>query len=151
MTRRESSNVTLRVLAVGKALVLLSLALLHIYWAAGGKLGMASAIPTLGGKPVINPSVWATLAVAAALAAAAAITFASTGALQPMAPAWIVRSGLVVLTLVFAARCIGDFRLIGFTKQVHDTAFAQMDTFLYSPLCGLLALSCCALVVLGDP
>ena len=141
----------MRVLAVGKALVLLSLSLLHVYWATGGKLGMGAVIPTVGGKPVFSPSVWATLAVAAALAAAATITFAATGALRPIAPAWIVRSGLVVLTVVFGARCIGDFRLIGFTKQVHDTAFAQMDTFVYSPLCGLLALCCCALVVLGDP
>jgi hypothetical protein len=141
----------MRVLAAGTALVLLSLALLHIYWAAGGKLGMGSVIPTVGGKPVFSPSVWATLAVAAALFAAAAVAFAATGALRPIAPAWIVRSGLVVLTLVFLARCIGDFRLIGFSKQVHDTAFAQMDTFIYSPLCGLLALCCCALVVVGEP
>jgi hypothetical protein len=141
----------MRVLAVGTALVLLSLALLHIYWAAGGRLGLGSVIPTVGGKPVFSPSVWATLAVAAALIAAAAVAFGATGALRPIAPAWIVRSGLVVLTLVFLARCIGDFRLIGLSKHVHDTAFAQMDTFIYSPLCGLLALCCGALVVLGDP
>jgi hypothetical protein len=150
MARRESDN-TMRIVAVSTALVLVSLALLHVYWAAGGTLGKASVIPTLGGRPVIRPSVWATLAVATALGAAATITYAATGALRPIAPSWIVRSGLVVLALVFVARCVGDFHLIGFSKQVHDTAFAQMDTFLYSPLCGLLAVACGFLVVTGDP
>src|SRR5687768_8635800 len=56
MTRREASPVLMRVLAAGTALVLLSLALLHIYWAAGGNLGMGSVIPTVGGKPVFSPS-----------------------------------------------------------------------------------------------
>ena len=44
-----------------------------------------------------------------------------------------------LLAFVFAARAIGDFGLVGFFKTRGDGAFARLDTWVYSPLCLILA------------
>lgn len=132
----------MKALAILTTIVLGSLALLHVYWGFGGQWGLASAIPTVAGRPVFQPSGLASFVVATALAAAAALTFAATGAFRAFVPGWFVRTGLIVLTLVFTARCVGDLHLFGFAKTVTDTDFARMDTLVFSPLCALLAVAC---------
>src|ERR1051325_2280880 len=117
-------------LAIVTTLVLASLALLHVFWAAAGRWAMASVIPSESGRPTFTPSPAVMLAVAAALAAAAALTLGATGALRAIAPPWFVRIGLGTLAGVFLLRAVGDFRLLGFTKRVRGTAFARMDTLL---------------------
>jgi lipopolysaccharide/colanic/teichoic acid biosynthesis glycosyltransferase len=37
------------------------------------------------------------------------------------------------------ARAVGEFKYVGFFKRVRDSKFATLDTFVYSPLCLLLA------------
>jgi hypothetical protein len=37
------------------------------------------------------------------------------------------------------ARAIGDFKYLGLFKRVRGSRFATLDTFVYSPLCLLLA------------
>jgi hypothetical protein len=54
-----------------------------------------------------------------------------------------------VLAIIFAARALGDFRFVGFTKSVRDSRFARLDTRVYSPLCVLLAALACALAFGG--
>jgi hypothetical protein len=135
----------MRVLAVATSVVLLGLALLHGYWAAGGRRGIGAVIPTVDGRRTLNPSAFVTLIVAAALAIAATITLGATGMLSAVAPGWVIRTGLVVLTVVFGARAVGDFRLIGFTKRVRGTQFARLDTRVFAPLCAGLAAACAAL------
>ncbi len=53
------------------------------------------------------------------------------------------------ITMVFAARAIGDFDHVGFFKSERDSPFARRDTNLYSPmdlaispLAGYLAFIC---------
>jgi hypothetical protein len=137
-------------LAIITTLILGSLALVHVYWAAGGRRGMASVIPTESGRRVLNPSPFTTLVVAAALAVAAALTIGATGALHEIAPSWFVRTGLGVLAGVFLLRAVGDFRLIGFTKRVRDTAFARLDTMVFAPLSAALGIACGVLAWLAD-
>jgi hypothetical protein len=48
--------------------------------------------------------------------------------------------GVWVLSVVFALRAVGNLRSFGFFKTVKGTPFAEWDTWLYSPLCLLLAL-----------
>ena len=43
---------------------------------------------------------------------------------------------------VFLGRVVGDFRWFGVFKQMRGTAFAWWDTWLFVPLCLLLALGC---------
>jgi hypothetical protein len=136
----------MNILAVFTTAVFLALSVLHVYWALGGRRGTDVVIPTVNGRRTLNPSSLATLVIAVALAVAAALALGSTGILNWIAPAWLIRSGLVGLSLVFGLRAVGDFRLIGFTKRVTDTRFARLDTRLFSPLCAGLAAACAALV-----
>lgn len=105
------------------------LGLLHVWWALGGRIGSTAVIPTREGRRTFEPSRSATLAVAGALFAAALVVLH-------------MRTGLFVLSLVFAARAIGNLGTVGFSKTVRGTSFARWDTWLYSPLCLALAALC---------
>ena len=115
--------------AIPLTAILLALAALHVYWALGGRWGIAHTIPTINQRPVINPGPLATFVVAALLTLAAWLVASRT--LTTLAP-W-------TLSLVFALRAIGEFRLVGFFKRIKGTDFARWDTRLYSPLCLLMA------------
>ncbi|HMS86662.1 MAG TPA: DUF3995 domain-containing protein [Nitrospira sp.] len=122
--------------------VFLSISLVHVYWAVGGRVGQLAAIPERDGKPVFHPSTIMT-AVVALILALCAVLIAATGGLLALplpepALAWLTRALAVGLLL----RAIGDFRLVGFFKRVRDTRFAQLDTVLYSQLCLMLATGC---------
>ncbi len=108
------------------------IALVHVYWAFGGRAGAESAIPQRDGRPSFEPSPAATLAVAAGLAVVAAGIAASGRA------TW-GRIIALLAGLAFLARAIGDFRRVGLFKTEREGAFARNDTRLYTPLC--LALS----------
>ncbi len=116
------------------ALVLI--ALLHVFWAFGGQWGAAAAIPEIPGKgAAFRPGLLATLAVAAALTAAAYLVLAR---LEVLPRAWprALETGLFFTgAAVFGLRAIGEFRYVGFFARVRDTRFARMDRRLYSPLC----------------
>lgn len=146
--RRRVTRPTLGVVVAG---ALGALALLHVFWAVGGRTPGAAVIPEVEGRPSFRPGPGATLAVAAALVCAAALVLRQSRAargpgLEPRATGhtavlWLTR----LVGLVFVARAIGDFRLVGFFKSVRDTRFAAWDTWLYAPLC--LALGVAVLAI----
>lgn len=122
--------------------ILLLLAAIHVYWAAGGQAGKAAAVPTAEGRAVIKPSALSAAMVAAGLCVIVAILalridwlklpgFAG-GSIFVEVAAWLIAA-------VFALRAIGDFRYVGFFKRVRDSRFARLDTLAYSPLCAVLA------------
>jgi hypothetical protein len=122
--------------------ILLIVAAVHVYWAAGGKAGKG-AVPAANGRPVIKPSTFGTALVAVALCAMAALLALRIGWLdQPALPGngVVVQIGTWLMAAVFALRAIGDFRYVGFFKRIRDGAFARLDTLVYSPLCAFLAL-----------
>jgi hypothetical protein len=43
--------------------------------------------------------------------------------------------------MAFLLRAVGEFRLVGLFKRIRGTAFARWDTWLFSPLCLLIALA----------
>ncbi|KVP64587.1 DUF3995 domain-containing protein [Burkholderia ubonensis] len=120
---------------------LCAIALIHVYWACGGRVGKAAAIPELDGEPVLRPSAAGTFAVAAALLAGAGVIAARAGWLRASPHASAVAFATVALALIFAVRAIGDFRYVGFFKHIRGSRFARMDTLCYSPLCAALSLS----------
>lgn len=122
-------------LAGAIAFVFALLGALHVFWAAGGRWGMAAAVPETEGRAAFVPSRTATLAVAFALLGAALLVLARAAVLAHPLPGWLVRSATPVLGAVFVLRAVGDFRLVGFFKSVRGTRFAVLDTFLFSPLC----------------
>jgi Protein of unknown function (DUF3995) len=51
----------------------------------------------------------------------------------------LFEAGVWGLSLVFLLRAFGNFTTFGFFKTVTGTPFARLDTWLYSPLCLVLA------------
>jgi hypothetical protein len=124
-------------------LILLIIAAVHVYWAAGGKAGKGAAIPSANGRAVIKPSVFGTAMVAVALCAMAALLALRIGWLDlPALPGHgvVVETATWLVAAAFALRAIGDFRYVGFFKRIRDSRFARLDSLAYSPLCALLAL-----------
>jgi hypothetical protein len=117
------------------------LALIHAYWAVGGRAGVSAAVPELHDRPAFVPSALATLAVAVALAGCAVLVAVSAGLIFPsMRFAWVTWLTFA-LAFVLLARAVGDFRLVGFFKRVQGTTFARLDSAVYAPLCLALAVA----------
>lgn len=122
-----------------------ALAAVHLYWAAGGRVGWDAAIPMRNGEPLLRPGRGITLLVALGLATLAVLVLWRDGALTLPLPFGIARIATPLVALVFLARAIGDFRIVGWSKRLRGSRFARLDDILYSPLCLTLAL-CFALV-----
>ena len=57
LSAREAARKDATMIAGASAIgILLLLAAVHVYWAAGGKAGKAAAVPTAEGRAVIGPS-----------------------------------------------------------------------------------------------
>lgn len=119
-------------LALSISAVLLALAMLHVYWAAGGRAGRAAAVPELpepGGRKAFDPTPGATLLVALALTLAALVVLGRARLWTPSAvPPTVFDAGTWLLAAVFLLRAVGDFRLVGFFKRVRGTRFAARET-----------------------
>jgi len=63
-------------------------------------------------------------------------------------PRWLFRAGTWTLVVVFSGRIVGDFRWFGIFKRVTGTPFAWWDTWVYVPLCALLALAVLVVAIL---
>jgi len=118
----------------------LLLGLVHLYWATGGEYGIDKAIPTFKGKPAIAPGPILTAIVGLALIGIGGISYLlGNEGLKSMAYAnYVIYIGWF-LSVVFIARAIGDFKLVGFFKKETTSEFARYDTRYYSPLCVALS------------
>jgi len=116
------------------------LSLLHAHWACGGIWGRAAAVPERDGRPVFTPSRLACGLVALGLAGCGALVAALAGWLSLPMGHGLRRGSGYAMAILFLARAIGDFRLVGFFKRQQGTRFADLDTRLYSPLCLALSL-----------
>jgi hypothetical protein len=127
------------------AAAFISIAALHVYWAARGMAGgdaatVGGAVPVRAdGSPLFRPGPLATLAVAVLLAAAAVVVLGRAGVVALVAPVILYRVATWVLGIVLLLRAIGDFRYVGIFRRERHSRFAAMDTVLYTPLCALLA------------
>ena len=80
-----------------------------------------------------------------ALSLAVLLCVMRAGWLLPGVPGWVSQAGVGAVSLAFGLRALGDFRYVGFSKRVRDGVFARRDTWLYSPLCALIAILALAL------
>jgi len=110
-------------------------AVLHIYWAFGGRRGFYAAIPTDEGEFVFRPEPLGLFGVGLGLALAGLVLLVRIGILGSTEPRLLFEWAIWLIAAVFLLRALGDFRYIGFTKKVWETRFARLDTYLYSPLC----------------
>jgi hypothetical protein len=126
--------------------VLMSLGLLHLYWAFGQRSVGTAFIPEVGGRPSFVPTGFATVVVASLLFAAALLVFGRLYRWGEPAVGWIFTWGAAGVAMAFFLRAVGDFRLVGFFKRVRGTTFAMWDSRLFSPLCLGLALAVLAVI-----
>ena len=134
----------IRILGILLAGIFAVISLFHLYWAAGGAFGSSVAVPSVavpsrGNVRVFKPSAGGTILVALAFLLAVAVILGRLGFLGDIVPHRIFRWGTWAIAVIFFLRAIGEFRLVGFFKQVSDTPFAHWDTWLFSPLCLTIA------------
>jgi hypothetical protein len=123
--------------------VFVQLALLHVFWAVGGRWGSAVAVPEIDGRPAFVPGRAATLMVAGLLVlAGATIALRSRIVALDGVPPRLVAVATWTLASVFALRAAGNLHTFGFFKTVRATRFARLDTRVFSPLCLAIALGC---------
>lgn len=130
-----------RVVGTLAAAVLFGLGTLHCYWAAGGQWATDVTIPKRGRETLFTPGPAATLLVALSLYAAALVLLGHLGLWGRGLPRWLFSAGTWTLVAVFSGRVVGDFRWFGIFKRDTRTAFTWWDTWVYVPLCVLLALA----------
>jgi hypothetical protein len=126
--------------AIPLAGILGGLCILHAYWALGGRWGSAYTMPTVNGRRVFDPSPLATWMVCGLLGLAVIVVMGKAGWIGASPFPVLFDFGVWGLGLVFALRAIGNLRTFGFFKTLTGTPFAEWDTWVYSPLCLLLAL-----------
>lgn len=122
-------------IALLTGLVLFVLASLHFHWAAGGKVPSDAVIPHRDGRPLLRPGRGGSALVGVLLCGAGALVIAVAGGIGGD---WPIRF-CFALAGVMLLRAAGDFRYVGFFKQVREGRFAALDTKFYSPLCLALA------------
>ena len=123
--------------------IFLLIALLHFYWAFGGKWGLEAAMPVPAQETYQSMSLIMTLAtivVAVGLLGFAFITLLNYknffGLTIP--PHWITRL-TASIGFIFLARAIGDFNYCGLFRKIKEGVFAEGDRKIYTPLCLYLA------------
>ena len=126
--------------------VFILIAALHIWWALASDRAKSSRIgvvvPTrLDGTPLFRPGRTATLGVVLFLLTASLLVLQQGGILTLPGRAVTYRLGSWLLAVVLVLRTVGDFRYVGMFKRERRTRFAGRDTRIYTPLCGVLAVS----------
>ena len=118
--------------------IMILLALIHFYWALGGKFGLDKALPIdVEDNRLLNPSKFMTFVVGLILLGFSYVAYKLyTGDESPM----IVYAGYG-LSILFFLRAIGDFNFVGLFKKVKNTEFSKYDTWIYIPLCLFLSIN----------
>lgn len=129
-------------LALALILIFISISILHFYWALGGKKWINFAIPTKAtATPLFKPTFIETLVVAIGFLFFVWI-IGMNAKLFPFV--WLTQNYVTYTTFgiaaIFLLRAVGEFKYVGFFKKVKETAFGQMDSRYYSPLCLLIAI-----------
>lgn len=133
-------------LTIPLVVILGVLSLMHAYWALGGRWGSAYTVPTVSGRRMFDPTPLATWVVSGLLGMAVILVMGQAGWIRTGPLRVIFDVGGWGLSLVLLLHAVGNLRSFGFFKTVKGTPFAQWDTWLYSPLCLLLALLAAGMV-----
>ena len=120
-------------------LAFVMIAVWHVYIAAVRDAGLSWAVPSREGRPLFRPSRGATLLVAVLLLFFAALVASCAGLWHVGIPHRVLLWLSYALVLGLVGRAVGDFRYVGFFKRIRGSAFARLDSLIFSPLCLLLA------------
>ena len=112
----------------------------HFHMALNHTSGESGAVPSVAGKPLFVPSKLMTVAVGVVLLLFAALVVATAGMLSIGLSPWLLVLLSYALALGLLARAVGEFKYVGFFKRVRGSRFATLDSYVFSPLCLLLAI-----------
>jgi hypothetical protein len=126
--------------AIPLVVILAALSSLHAYWALGGKWGSTRTVPVIKGRRSISPTPRATWIVCGLLGIGVVLVMGKAGWIGTGPLPVLFDVGVWGLSLVFLLRTVGDLRTFGLFKKVTTSDFARWDTWLYTPLCLLIAL-----------
>lgn len=120
---------------------------IHFYWSTGGSIGYASSLPAdENGNVLLAPGIIDCIIVAIILLVFAFVYIFTLDHRKPKIFNYLIIFGQWVIPMLFLIRAIGDFKYVGFFKQVTTTEFAYMDTYYFTPLC--LLISCLGIIIL---
>lgn len=112
----------------------------HIYWSLGGSVGVGVSLPLeADGTPVAQPGRLVALGVGLTLLAVMLATLAVFKIIVLPFSSPLIRVFVGCWAVIFLTRALSWHRSIGLFKSIRTTRFAAFDTWLYSPLCLLLA------------
>jgi len=121
-------------------IIFLLIALIHFFWALGGKWGFDKVLPTKeNGERLFTPKRIHSFLVGVGFMV---IIFLLGEQLAP-------KSGVVIpyaeyllyfIAAIFFLRAVGEFKYVGFFKKIKNTSFAKSDTWFFSPLCLLISI-----------
>ncbi|MBA1420051.1 MAG: DUF3995 domain-containing protein [Epsilonproteobacteria bacterium] len=112
--------------------IMISLALIHFYWALDGKFGLDKALPTdTKGNRLLNPSKFMTCLVGFVLLGFSYVAYK----LYKGDESSVMLYAGYGLSILFFLRTVKDINLVGLFKKVKNTEFSKYDTWIYIPLC----------------
>jgi len=118
--------------------IMILFALIHFYWAVGGKFRLDYALPTdEKGNRLLNPSTFMTYVVSFTLLSFAYVAYRLYIGDESTVIVYVGYG----LSLLFFLRTVGDFNLVGLFKKVKNTEFAKYDTWVYVPLCLFISIN----------
>ena len=124
------------------AALLFITAILHVYWALGGRWGVGVVLPTgRDGKPAFQPGMGATFTVAALLLLAGLLLLFRVEIFSlpfQWGNGWS-KALCFLAMLVFAVRGVGAYCLI-LSRPHSRPGNWKWDLYLFSPICLLLAI-----------
>lgn len=127
--------------------IFFGIALIHFYWAIGGKKGMKFALPELEDKSKsFKPGVLMTFAVGVFFAVSCFVFYSFAFRNIFFWNQKFLFFYLLIIAIVFLARAYGDMKYVGLFKKISHTGFAKMDSKYYTPLCIFMGLSILALL-----
>lgn len=121
---------------ISLSIIFTFLGLIHINWSFGGTWALDKSLPSLeNGKRILNPKKYHSAIVGIGLLGMALFYLHKSELILIPAPEWIFEYGRWIIPGIFVLRAIGDFKYVGFFRQVNNTLFAKADAQLFSPLC----------------
>ena len=129
------------ILSIVLSCLFVVLATFHFYWFLGGKWGLKKVIPTVDKQSEL-PTIprLATGLVALLLTLFGFVYLLESEYLSFSVSSEILQWSSWFITSLFIVRAIGEFKFIGLFKKINDTEFAKADTWIFTPLCLIIAL-----------
>ncbi len=121
--------------------ILVTIGLLHFYWAFGGRSGFMDSLPEENGEKIFIPNNKQTAIIATLFILLSVIHWCYNDILIFPFHETVGKYGVLVLVFVFGLRAIGDRKYVGFTKRIKGGEFAENDTLYFAPVCFLIAIS----------